>query len=484
MLNSSLISILKAFSKEEIKWFRLFVESPYFNTSEATTKLYREIIKFYPEFKSRNFTKEYLFSKVYSKDKYQKDLFRKLVSNLIKLSEEFLSQRGLENNTFYKKLYRLKQYSDKSLISQFELLSKKLSAELEQDGIIDDNYFLKHSELSALLYGQKFYNLKKNVNQEYIRIYDFAMIDLTYKVLTYLRGHSVEKRIRNTYNDKSLVNEYMKYLDIENLIAMVIKHYPEYAWVIEQFYLCLKCHINPANEGVFINYKKYVFKNLSKFTLHEQSNLLVGLINIITYKTRDGIITARYANEQKFELMTLMIEKGYIDFVGYEVFIQLCCNLKRYKTAEDFISSHSSILKLSDPNQAILFGNMLIHYYKKDYKKAIRIASKITMNDLKTTFLTKHFLIKANIELGENEQAYYLLDTFSHFVRTKTVSEDRKDRHGNFIIYTKKYLELSLNDNEFEVQKTISEIQALRVADKEWLLRKLNGLINNNDTKN
>jgi len=96
MLSSSLTDILRSFSKKEIKEFGLFVESPYYNTSEATTKLYYEIIKFYPAFSSRNYDKEYLFSKVYRGGILKEDLLRKLLSNLIKLTNEFLKQESVK----------------------------------------------------------------------------------------------------------------------------------------------------------------------------------------------------------------------------------------------------------------------------------------------------------------------------------------------------------------------------------------------------
>src|SRR5690349_9138914 len=102
MHNSSLFSILKTFSKTEIKSFGKFVDSPYFNTSEATALLFHEVRKFYPLFESDELTKEALFIKVYGNGKYSEDLMRKLISNLIKLSEEFITQEKLKELKYYK----------------------------------------------------------------------------------------------------------------------------------------------------------------------------------------------------------------------------------------------------------------------------------------------------------------------------------------------------------------------------------------------
>ena len=119
MLSSSLTDILRSFSKKEIKEFGLFVESPYYNTSEATTKLYYEIIKFYPAFSSRNYDKEYLFSKVYPGGILKEDLLRKLLSNLIKLTNEFLKQESVKKMKD-QELLVLKEYSKRGLTVMFE----------------------------------------------------------------------------------------------------------------------------------------------------------------------------------------------------------------------------------------------------------------------------------------------------------------------------------------------------------------------------
>ena len=91
MKNSQIVKILRTFSKAEIKSFGIFVNSPYFNTSEATSELLGAIRRFFPEFSGADFTKQKLFAEVYGKRKYNNELFNKLISNLLKLSLEFIA---------------------------------------------------------------------------------------------------------------------------------------------------------------------------------------------------------------------------------------------------------------------------------------------------------------------------------------------------------------------------------------------------------
>ena len=137
MERTSLHEILNSFSKDEIKKFVRFVQSPYYNTSEATTKLIIEISKFYPDFNHKNFNKEYLFEKVYGNVEYSDSLMRKLISNLIVLSEKFLIAENDESSH----LDLLSSLRKKNLYKHF---AKKFDSLISNNdtGSINENVFL------------------------------------------------------------------------------------------------------------------------------------------------------------------------------------------------------------------------------------------------------------------------------------------------------------------------------------------------------
>jgi len=67
MLLKKLLEILKTFDKAELKKFRRFISSDYFNTNESVTKLYKLIAAFFPEFDIADpkLSPEALFKKIY-----------------------------------------------------------------------------------------------------------------------------------------------------------------------------------------------------------------------------------------------------------------------------------------------------------------------------------------------------------------------------------------------------------------------------------
>jgi hypothetical protein len=65
-MKSKIIDILRTFSSKDVKRFRDFLESPFFNESENLVKLYNSLLEFYPDFEDENLTEEFLNRNVYT----------------------------------------------------------------------------------------------------------------------------------------------------------------------------------------------------------------------------------------------------------------------------------------------------------------------------------------------------------------------------------------------------------------------------------
>ncbi|MEZ4689597.1 MAG: hypothetical protein R3A12_05205 [Ignavibacteria bacterium] len=90
MINHRIIDILKTFSKKDIKRFKEYLSSPFFNKSNKIIKFYDCLISFHPDFKSKNLTKENLYSKTGNYSVYNKSTIDNLLSDLSYLAENYL----------------------------------------------------------------------------------------------------------------------------------------------------------------------------------------------------------------------------------------------------------------------------------------------------------------------------------------------------------------------------------------------------------
>ena len=95
MKDLKLTSLLKTFSKQEIKDFEKYLQSPFLNTSgEYILKFFETVKKYYPGFDSDNFTKQNIFKEIYPKEKYNDARMRKLTSETMKLIQDYLGVKA------------------------------------------------------------------------------------------------------------------------------------------------------------------------------------------------------------------------------------------------------------------------------------------------------------------------------------------------------------------------------------------------------
>ena len=120
--NSNLFKIIKTFSKEEILEFEKYVSSPIYNSQGTLIRLYRELKKFYPEFSNKELSKEKLFEKINPGKEYNDVIFRKYMSNLLKLAEGYLVYLEYQSKPEKQSINLLDQYDKRNLNSFYDKL--------------------------------------------------------------------------------------------------------------------------------------------------------------------------------------------------------------------------------------------------------------------------------------------------------------------------------------------------------------------------
>ncbi|MEO8399591.1 MAG: hypothetical protein ABI550_07230 [Ignavibacteriaceae bacterium] len=141
MLNSSIIEILKTFSKQQIKEFRDFVDSPYFNKKSGVTKLFEHIKKYYPGFESDKLIRENIWRTIFPGKKYNYGVMKNLVYGLTKLAEEFISLSYINKYDSTTDINVLKYLIEKKQTKVAEKYIEKASRKLEQSRSKDAEFF-------------------------------------------------------------------------------------------------------------------------------------------------------------------------------------------------------------------------------------------------------------------------------------------------------------------------------------------------------
>ncbi|MEM6316857.1 MAG: hypothetical protein AAF960_04265, partial [Bacteroidota bacterium] len=158
MQESKLIGILKTFDKEDWRWFKKFLLSPYFNSREDLIPFFEYLRKQAPEFPEKAIRKEKVFKKVYPKQPYNEKQFSYTMNFLLSQAERFLAQKEFESqppliNNYIQKSLVTRQL-DKHYKYHFEK-SKSILEERKREDI--DYFYLKYqkSEIANLHYNNQ-----------------------------------------------------------------------------------------------------------------------------------------------------------------------------------------------------------------------------------------------------------------------------------------------------------------------------------------
>ncbi|MBK8380329.1 MAG: hypothetical protein IPL16_00225 [Ignavibacteria bacterium] len=144
-INTGIINLFRQFSKKEIYGFEKFIRSPFYNNHSTLIKLFNELKRYYPEFNNNKLTKENLFSKVNKGKRYNDVVFRKYISNLTKLADEYLNVMEIRLQKEKGDLNILNQLFRRNL---FDLLEKKIKIIEKRykynNDFYEDYYFNMH----------------------------------------------------------------------------------------------------------------------------------------------------------------------------------------------------------------------------------------------------------------------------------------------------------------------------------------------------
>lgn len=485
MVNSKLISLLKSLSKNEIKEFRKFIDSPFFNKEgKYVLRFYDEIKKYYPGFDSKGLSKEMLFVRLYPGKKYNDTVMRKLSSSLQKLAEEYLNYNVFKSSGYTKDIQILKMFREKRLISQFELKSAELENSLnDTEEKIDIEYFRNRYklELEKINYYMDFNSLIKLQQDSMQKIQKYIVYDSLINMLDI--GYNLLVGLTSMYSAKAnMAMQFLEIIDLEKVSNMLRKESPDFFPVFELFYMRYKSFLN-FNEEDYTKYKKIAMKNIHFFDKENRFTIMISLQNFCIRKFVSG--QKNFASElhgihKEMLAKDLIINEnsGYMSMNSFRNIILTAQTIGKYSWMEKFINKHEKNIIPEQRESLTAWARASLDYDKKEFENALRRLQKVK-ND---HFLTKHdikiLMMKIFYELKDFETALSFADTYRHMVENdKTYADVHRNSHRSFAVFYSRFIKLMANENTKELPFLKNEIENSVTNSKDWLLQKINDKI-------
>lgn len=473
MVNTKLITLLKTFSKSETGKFKDFVCSPFFNKNQSVIRLYEEVIKFYPVFDPELCKEEYIFKKIFGKEKYNYFKLKNIISDLYQLSLTFLKLIANEKKGIENEINLLNELHERKLESQYTQKEKQIQKHLEGIKIRDEFYYqslyqmarVNTSHYKFIRSGYTF-NLIQNEFDIYLQYTLIVLLRNYSKMLTHKNHGNVEFNMEMFEN----ILEYIKDKEFENNPSSRI-----YKQII-----AVELFKEEKDYRHLIELKERFTDDLSMEDLYY---ILLVANSYAVYRIKQGDETFC---KDRYGILKEMVERNiqmpeYILFVNFINTYTAACLVGEYSWAEEFLKKfQNGISPAEEFNNTINFCRGYQAFRKKEYEKALEYFSKTNFKLFLVKVMVKSYSVRIYYEMNLYDQAYSAIDAFRHYLKSeKLIAGEQKKAHYEFLKNVNELTKLKeenvKNKNDIRLvvlKKQIKEMHSNPLGAKNWLIEK------------
>lgn len=473
------VNLLSSCTEKELIKLEHFLECKAYNSDKNIISLYKALkniinkkLNFDDEAEVEIYNKVFPNDKNKSKDslgKKQKSRLNILLSELTRLTEQFLSFEALEENSHFK----VDLLNGKLLAnSQFLLYSRHFNKRTKEKNNIEKKgleYYklakiIEEKHLNYLYQTGEIYT-NDNLNQlnEYLDV-EYLLEKLSY----YTTELSIEEATNKTFNSNTFgIIDY--FLNIEEYSKIPIL-------------IIYKAHIELVKNKSVENYYQ-LLELLNKYDeqlkYEDVQHFYVSATNFCTRQIKKGI----FGYNQLYDLYETMHNKNYMlennimPLVKLKNIVTAGCRVNDFEWASEMISKYIPFVQKKVSDLVFRYFLGVIAFYKKDYKEAINhfvygdgINLSYDINN-RTMIMKSHYEIDK--EYDERTLQIYR-STEKYFITNKHLSKTDISAYKNFIrslinLYRIKFRSTKMT---LDSLKTKIEKQELN-SDRKWLQDKI-----------
>ncbi|MFN7117758.1 MAG: hypothetical protein ACK4TA_13235 [Saprospiraceae bacterium] len=429
MENSKLLLLLKTFSATELRAFKDFVESPYFNKNEELIRLNAYLKKQAAKgFPGTKLQRKAVYAAVYPGESYDEKKLNYALSLLLKLAERFVAIQGFENWGIVPDYQVLTTYSERHLPKNYDYIFQQASANVEVLPYRNDDYYFQHYLLADV--ADAHFSAKNE------RRFDPALQQAADCFDIYYMAKKLRFLCNMLDRQKFISTKYNLYY-IDEIKMMLTKRDWSAVPPIAVYYQLLLLLTEKEPLIYFNNFRQLLKAYIQLFPLAEARELYRFAINFYIQQIRVG--------EKQFaqDLMALyregidnqvLLEKGQLSPWTFKNMVKLGLGLRQYDWVEQFVTEFSAKLDADKRQDAYHFNLADLYYHKKDLTKTLFHLNQVEFSDISYHIGAKSMLLKIYYETPETEAFLSLIATFRVFLqRNKSVPKEVKMPYLNFV---------------------------------------------------
>ena len=469
--NNKVIAVLLTFSKYELNRFKKMVASPFFNENQVLLELLEVYMSNLKKHQMVPYSKEQIWRFIDSKHKYNDTKFRRLNSDLLKLTESFLMYIALEKQPTQAQNLLLKEIKERSIDKMYNGAIKQAKSlqnnnEKRDAKFYHDAYVLE-LELAA-------------IQERTFKRSDESNIDALHKNLDYFYLGEKLKQYCSLLNLKEVVSVDFEPMLIEEILEHLQKHTYENIPSIEVYHKILLCLKDENNAIYYTQFCQYLNQHADYFLINEARTLYGMAQNYCIKKINTG--HPQYL-EELFKLYQTVLDKKIIFHQetlspwDYKNIVTVGIRIEAYDWIENFIVTYKESLPKNYQENAYTYNLAKLYFNKRDFDKVIQLLLTVEYQDIFYQLDSKTLLLKTYYELDEEEALHALLDSFKVLLsRKKVVTSAYKSNYMNLVKHTRKLMDARNGKMQKLTQLKVDIETDSNVADLGWLKAKIGEL--------
>ncbi len=482
MKETKLIRLLGSFSAEEVKEFRKFAASPYFNEGRNLLPVIDAVLKFHPGFDKPGLTKEFFFSTVYPGKKYNQTAFEKQLSRAAALAGKFLMQRGAESDTDHMLAAQAKELSRRNLNDMFESKIKEAEKVIAKNSPYDVHYFETIRNLEVI----KTDNLLSNRDSyrsgdKFFARGDYNLLDMITKYILSIEDIVLVSYELNMDSGRSLAVKAFDHIDLGGIVKMLKDSGSRYSGLLELRQLELTALMKPGRES-YTNYRNAVMKNRGEMEWSAKFNTFVIMSSICIISRK---YDAKFFNDELYMLNRIKVdENSYAFREELQTYLPLYVSLlssfigkQDTEYIDKLISKFGSRIDPKYRESFISYTHMCRSFMEKNFERAMEFHSGISYDHNLIRINAKLMLVQIYYELRHTEELLSLVDsTRKYFAALKNYSSAKRDSILRFLKAVKKLAMVRSAGAGITPEEEAKLIPDKDIHFKIWLKEKLNEL--------
>ena len=465
MQNSLLHTAFQTLTGDEIKAFRKFVSSPFFNQREDVVRLFEVLVECRKS-KKPVLEKAALFHKIFPREKYDDRKMRHVMSFLLRLLEQFFTHSIQVENEGIAHTQLAEAYRRRGLTQHFQRTLQRVAEQHSKSSFHHADHYWLGYELQRqgyLLTASSNRVTALNFQQLGDQL-DLAFLALKLRQSCLALSHQA---VFKAEYDLGLLPQVLDEVQRRELLDQP---------AISVYFHCYHTLTEPNEEAHFQKFKSELYRHDGSFPTSESRDLYLLAINFCIRRYNEG--------EEKFlaeelELYQAALEKklllinGQLSRFTYQNAVTLGLVLREFDWVESFLRDYTAMLDPRFRTANHSFNLARLEYERGNFDKALELLQRADYQDLLLNLTAKTVLLKIYFETAEFDALDSHLDAMSNFVRRKKALSYHRDNYLNLCRFVRRLLvTLPSDDGAFHrLQEEVNQSPA--VAERKWLLEKM-----------